>query len=103
MSEDSLEERRAAQRGSLPRSSLQKGSSLASHSLTASERAYSVAAAAGLILDTPPLRRIYSMPHNASRSLNVTFSEQRCEGIDLHFTGPLIYKPIFAVFLAFHQ
>lgn len=76
LSEDSLEERRAVQSGSLQRSSVQKGGSSAAHSLTASERAYSVAAAAGLILDMPPLRRIYSMPHNAISSLSSTAAGQ---------------------------
>lgn len=63
----------AAQRGVGQRSfsaSQKAAAGSASRSLTASERAYSVAAAAGLILETPPLRRIYSMPPGATRSLN---------------------------------
>lgn len=70
MSLNGLEEREAAQRGDSARSSSAAKAGAGggrSGSLTASERAYSVAAAAGLIMETPPLRRIYSANTSVGR------------------------------------
>jgi hypothetical protein len=78
MSADSLREREAAQRGlaAVPSSAKRAGSSEGS-SMAASEHAYSVAAAAGLILETPPLRRIYSASTSPSAGAQATYDGVR--------------------------
>ena len=64
VSEDSLAQREAARSGVLPWQP-GAGKGQPESPASASERAYSVAAAAGLIPETPPLRRIYSSSSDA--------------------------------------
>lgn len=65
MSEDSLAQREAARSGAQLPSLPGPGKGRPESPSSASERAYSVAAAAGLIPETPPLRRIYSSSSDA--------------------------------------